>query len=81
MRDRPVVPGLRIIRVADVQPGDLIRGVVDKSIITGCPVRIRTVTLLPDGKRRFTYVIPGPWTVGWRDFRADKPLTIESRLM
>lgn len=82
MRERrPFVPGISVVRVADVKPGDLVRGLHDRRIITGCPVRIRTVTDLPNGKRRFTYVIPGPWTVGWRDLKDDVPLSLERRLV
>lgn len=72
---------ISVIRVADVQPGDLIRGLADKRIMTGAPVRVRSITTLPTGKRRFTYVIPGPWTIGWRDLRPDHALTVERRLM
>lgn len=68
---------MTVVRASRVMPGDMVRGLHDRRIVTGCPVRIKRVYDLPNGKRRFTYVIPGPFTTGWKDVSPDRPMTLE----
>lgn len=71
---------LTTITVSELEPGDLARGVNHSQIITGAPVRIRTLRHLGGGTYRVTYqIIGGGHAPGWRDLDGSRTVTIDPR--
>jgi len=78
---------LESVTVADLRAGDIVRGIVDRRIVTGAPVVIRSIgqprradgsrPYLSTARRRVTYSIVGTGTTGWRDVDASRGVTVQ----
>lgn len=68
---------LHACQIADIAPGDIVRGVNHSRIVTGPPVRVTSARPIGAGRIRVGYVIIGVWSHGWRDLDASRGVTVE----